>query len=251
MASKEEPHLITLKEFLARRRSQKFLVMEFGIFGSEPCGDFFGVENYPVNFPRKIGLKFVTKTSPYSSHWGSQWAKEICHLLLTQGAISRNNSPFPPPQRFICLTSTSENHPPNKRMICNHFVPNGTVPKPNLQGGFQAVVRVLSGDDIPLLPFNLNSTECDLNFTWVSSLFFWCVQLLPRPFCRNVSEDFCCTNFGGFSRGFSWFWALFPTKMRRTNPARKSAKKSGGPKIKIREKSVLPQPDPNNWQVFW
>ena len=29
-------------------------------------------------------------------------------------------------------------------------------------------------------------------------------DLLPRPFCRNVSEDFCCINFGGFSRGFSW-----------------------------------------------
>ena len=29
--------------------------------------------------------------------------------------------------------------------------------------------------------------------------------------------------------------------MRRKNPARKSAKKSGGPKIKIREKSVLPK----------
>ena len=32
----------------------------------------------------------------------------------------------------------------------------------------------------------------------------------------------------------------------RKNPARKSAKKSGGPTIKIREKSVLPKPDPNN-----
>ena len=32
--------------------------------------------------------------------------------------------------------------------------------------------------------------------------------------------------------------------MRRRNPARKSAKKSGGPKIKIRKKSVLPKTDP-------
>ena len=31
--------------------------------------------------------------------------------------------------------------------------------------------------------------------------------------------------------------------MRRKNPATKSAKKSGGPKIKIREKSVLPKTD--------
>ena len=34
--------------------------------------------------------------------------------------------------------------------------------------------------------------------------------------------------------------------MRRKNPARKSAKKSGGSKIKIREKSVLPKAGPNN-----
>ena len=33
--------------------------------------------------------------------------------------------------------------------------------------------------------------------------------------------------------------------MRRKNPARKSAKKSGSPKIKIREKSVLPGAGPN------
>ena len=27
--------------------------------------------------------------------------------------------------------------------------------------------------------------------------------ILPRPICRNVLEDFCCINFGGFSQGFS------------------------------------------------
>ena len=32
--------------------------------------------------------------------------------------------------------------------------------------------------------------------------------------------------------------------MRRKNPTRQSARKSGGPKIKIREKSVLPKTDP-------
>ena len=48
-------------------------------------------------------------------------------------------------------------------------------------------------------------------------------------------------------------WALdfsghfSPTKMRRKNPATKSAKKSGGSKIKIREKSVLPKSDPNSF----
>ena len=73
-------------------------------------------------------------------------------------------------------------------------------------------------------------------------------QILPWAICRNVLEDFCCIDFGGFCRGFSWrifFWALFPTKMRRKYPARKSAKKSGGSKIKIREKSVLPKAGPN------
>ena len=29
-------------------------------------------------------------------------------------------------------------------------------------------------------------------------------QFLPWAICRNVLEDFCCINFGGFSRGFSW-----------------------------------------------
>ena len=33
--------------------------------------------------------------------------------------------------------------------------------------------------------------------------------------------------------------------MRRKNPTTKSAKKFGGPKIKIREKSILPRSDPN------
>ena len=40
---------------------------------------------------------------------------------------------------------------------------------------------------------------------------------------------------GDFPGGF--FRTLFPTKMRGKNPATKS----GGPKIKIREKSVLPK----------
>ena len=72
-------------------------------------------------------------------------------------------------------------------------------------------------------------------------------DFLPRPICRNVLEDFCCINFGGFSRGFSWrifLGTFFPTKMRRKNPARKSAKKSSGSKIKIREKSALPKAGP-------
>ena len=79
-------------------------------------------------------------------------------------------------------------------------------------------------------------------------------EKLPWPICRNVLEDFCCCIYiledfpGDFPGGF--FWALFPTKMRRKNPARKSAKKSGGPKIKIREKSVLPKAGPKR-STLW
>ena len=79
--------------------------------------------------------------------------------------------------------------------------------------------------------------------------------LLCRPLnsCPGQSAEMCWRIFvvlnledfpGDFPGGF--FWALFPTKMRRKNPARKSAKKSGGSKIKIREKSVLPKAGPNN-----
>ena len=54
---------------------------------------------------------------------------------------------------------------------------------------------------------------------------FW--RILPGIFLEDFSGKF------------------LPTKMRRENPATKSAKKSGGPKIEIREKSVLPKTDPN------
>ena len=64
-----------------------------------------------------------------------------------------------------------------------------------------------------------------------------------RIFVVQILEDFA----GDFPGGF--FWALFPTKMRRKNPARKSAKESGGSKIKIREKSVLPKAGPKNRSV--
>ena len=53
---------------------------------------------------------------------------------------------------------------------------------------------------------------------------------------KKCVGDSCCITFGGFCRkcflpgGF--FGALFPTKMRRNNPARKSTKKNE----KIREK---------------
>ena len=59
----------------------------------------------------------------------------------------------------------------------------------------------------------------------------------------KILEDFP----GDFPGGF--FWALFPIKIRRKNPARKSAKESGGSKIKIREKSALPKAGPKKFQA--
>ena len=55
---------------------------------------------------------------------------------------------------------------------------------------------------------------------------FW--RILPGIFLEDFSGHF------------------FPTKMRRKQSGeKKSAKKSGDPKIKIRGKSVLPKTDPN------
>ena len=67
----------------------------------------------------------------------------------------------------------------------------------------------------------------------------------PAPLQKCVG-DFCCINFGGFCRGFSWriFLGTFAHKNEEKKPATKSAKKSSGPKLKIREKSVLPWTDP-------
>ena len=72
--------------------------------------------------------------------------------------------------------------------------------------------------------------------------------LIARPIGRNVSEDFCCEKLEDFAGDFpgEFFWALPPPppkkKKEKKNPARKSAKKSGGSKIKIREKSFCRKP---------
>ena len=69
----------------------------------------------------------------------------------------------------------------------------------------------------------------------------------PSPSAQKCVGDFCYK-----------FWRVLPPifledfsghfypQIRRKNPARKSVKKSGGPKAKIRKKSVLPKTDPNN-----
>ena len=71
---------------------------------------------------------------------------------------------------------------------------------------------------------------------WVTS--FW-----PGP-SAEMCQGFLLCNFWSICRGFSWriFLGTFPHKNEDKNPATKSAKKSGGSKIKIREKSVLPKP---------
>ena len=67
----------------------------------------------------------------------------------------------------------------------------------------------------------------------------------PAPLQKCVG-DFCCAKLGGFCRGFSWriFLGTFPHKNEEKNPATKSMTKSGGSKIKIRAKSVLPKTEP-------
>ena len=45
----------------------------------------------------------------------------------------------------------------------------------------------------------------------------------PGNLCRNVLEDFCCINFGGFSRGFSW--RIFLGTFSHKNEEKKSGEK--------------------------
>ena len=50
-----------------------------------------------------------------------------------------------------------------------------------------------------------------------------CFSVLPWAICRNVLEDFCFINFGGFSRGFSW--RIFLGTVSHKNEAKKSGEK--------------------------
>ena len=60
------------------------------------------------------------------------------------------------------------------------------------------------------------------------------------PPLQKCVGDFCCINFGGFCRGFSWriFLGTFSHKNEKKSPKKKSAKKS-----------VLPKTDPKNPRV--
>ena len=66
--------------------------MKFRDFEGEICGGFL-LAKLPAYFPAKrTVLQFVTNTSPHSSHQKVTTSKEICHLVLTLGEISRKES---------------------------------------------------------------------------------------------------------------------------------------------------------------
>ena len=69
----------------------------------------------------------------------------------------------------------------------------------------------------------------------------------PAPLQKCVG-DFCCINFGGFCRGFSWriFLGTFSHKNEEKKIGEKIREKIRRPKTKIREKSILPKTDPEN-----
>ena len=48
-------------------------------------------------------------------------------------------------------------------------------------------------------------------------------NFLPWAICRNVLEDFCSINFGGFCRGFSW--RIFLGTFSHKNEEKKSGEK--------------------------
>ena len=79
-----------------------------------------------------------------------------------------------------------------------------------------------------------------------------CVKFWPGP-SVEMCRGFCCINFGGFCRGFSWriFLGTFSHKYEERKSATKSTKKTGGPKNKIREKSVLPRTGPKKFGAFF
>ena len=67
----------------------------------------------------------------------------------------------------------------------------------------------------------------DIVIFFLDKCRFGCVSagfaLLPWAICRNVLEDFCCINFGGFSRGFSW--RIFLGTFSHKNEEKKSGEK--------------------------
>ena len=78
------------EENLVQKRSQKFTVMKFEVFQGETYGGFIGGNLFLSFALGKIDLKFVTKIWPHSSHWSSQWAKNLLmHLVLKKLSSER------------------------------------------------------------------------------------------------------------------------------------------------------------------
>ena len=66
------PFHVVLCENLVQKRSQKFKVMKLENFERDMRGGLFGGKISDPFFSGNIGLKFVTETSPHSSHNSSQ-----------------------------------------------------------------------------------------------------------------------------------------------------------------------------------
>ena len=137
-----------------------------------------------------------------------------------------------------------------ERQTCRELASTPLGPCPHLPCGVffeidSSSLLILRGFEAPpvfplLALYGLTSRRLWSKLGFWQQTFCTCTMPSVRYCCSGQSAEmcrriFCCINFGGFfledfPGGF--FWALFPTKMRRKNPARKSAKKSGGPNIK-------------------
>ena len=75
-----------------QKRSQKCMVMKFEVSEGEVCGGFFGGNIILSIFPKKNSLQFCHQYSPILTTFFTlklTITKDICHLVLTLGAISR------------------------------------------------------------------------------------------------------------------------------------------------------------------
>ena len=66
------------------------MVMKFEVFEGEVCGGFFGGKFFLSIFPRKNSLEICHRNFTTFFTLKFRMTKEICHLVLTLGAISRN-----------------------------------------------------------------------------------------------------------------------------------------------------------------
>ena len=138
--------------------------------------------------------------------------------------------------------------------------------QPNWTGPIaKRVVKSSQNGHFSKMELSVCETTLDQNGPCWSILAFKEVHLrsmLEIPKTHRVCENFWPGPSAEMCQGVSSFkiWRIFPgifledlsghffpTKMRRKNPATKSAKKSGGPTIKIRDKTVLPKSDPKNF----